>query len=165
MSGETIDVEAAARSMKTIIRNLKYPEPCCRCGACCVFETCPTATNLFGLPKNAPCPELIFDGDVAICKPYVVLKDLVDDEDLNPVFGIGAGCCIKARCFKDGVEYDFASLPPETKISVVRGMRDNEVQTGRIPAVDQGNQMGNFSATNSGRKKSPPKGERQGPSV
>ena len=43
---------------------------------------------------------------------------------LMEMMGVGKGCCIKARAFKDGVEYDFASLPKELKFHVVKGVRE-----------------------------------------
>ena len=82
--------------------------------------------NVFN--KYTRCPGLSFDGDVAICKPLedreVACKVLnLPTQELYDMFGIGAGCCILAHWFKDGVEHDFASLPDEVKIESVRQIR------------------------------------------
>jgi len=44
--------------------------------------------------------------------------------------GIGKGCCIKARAFKDGIEYDFASLPAEVKQKLVQSLRKERIGAG-----------------------------------
>jgi hypothetical protein len=92
-----------------------YPYPCCRCGFCCIAETCPIGQATYGVPKSYPCPGLSFDGDEASCKlaldPYMV--------------GIGQGCCIRARAISGENTYDFASLPPSVKKAQVRRIRQN----------------------------------------
>jgi len=72
---------------------------------CCLAEPCPSA-------RQHPCHHLRFDGDRARCK--LARKGKVP---------IGDGCCIKARAFRKGVEYDFASLPKSLKITAVRQAR------------------------------------------
>lgn len=89
----------------------QYPFPCCRCGFCCISETCPIGRTYYGIKKHAPCPGLSFDGDMAACALA------------NKPVPIGDGCCIKARAIKGGRAYDFASLPPHLKISVVSSIR------------------------------------------
>jgi len=79
---------------------MNYAHECCRCGFCCLHEICPIGMALFGTAK--PCEGLSFDGDIATCSAAGIVP-------------VGDGCCIQARAFKDGVEYDFASLPPELK--------------------------------------------------
>ncbi len=87
----------------------KYPNPCCRCGFCCLAETCIVAQSYYKIGKYDSCPALSFNGDFGKCA--LVEKGLVP---------VGCGCCISARCIKDGIQYDFASLPPEIKKTVVR---------------------------------------------
>ena len=106
-----------------------YPNKCCQCGACCIFQTCPIGRWTYKVSnKHARCPGLRFDGDVAICKPFedreAVCKALnLPTQELYEAFGIGAGCCILAHWFKDGVDYNFADLPDEVKIESVRQIR------------------------------------------
>lgn len=102
----------------------EYPNECVRCGFCCLAETCPVGQSIYEVGKYQRCPSLKFDGDVAVCGVMEILDDWgIPKADAERTMGIGAGCCIAARCFKDGVQYDFASLPKEVKIHVVRGMR------------------------------------------
>ena len=84
---------------------------CCRCGFCCLSVTCELAQVKYGISEHAPCPELSFDasgratcGLVWSCGPAAV--------------GVGCGCCIKARCYKDGRVYNFADLPADVKFHV-----------------------------------------------
>lgn len=89
----------------------EYPNPCCRCGLCCLAETCPIGQIAHRITKQDRCPSLHFDGSQASCALA---------EKLVP---IGDGCCIKARAYKDGIEYNFADLPDHLKIQVVSDMR------------------------------------------
>lgn len=84
---------------------MKFPHPCARCGMCCLTQPCPVVGKL-------PCPQLRFDRDRARCK--LARKGIVPTGD---------GCCIKARAYRHGVEYDFASLPKTLKITAVRQVR------------------------------------------
>lgn len=90
---------------------MEFKHPCCRCGFCCVAQTCIIGMAKYGVGKNDNCPGLTFDGDLASCAlaPHIVP---VDD-----------GCCISARAVKDGVTYDYASLPGSMKQQVVRSLR------------------------------------------
>jgi hypothetical protein len=81
---------------------------------------------------GAPCPYLEFENDNAVCKlaevlcdltPCYVGKALYSKETVLEMFGIGKGCCIKARAYKNGKEYDFASLPEAVKKVVVKERR------------------------------------------
>src|SRR5512135_208320 len=93
----------------------QYEKKCCRCGFCCLMENCLNAQTFFDIPKHGKrCPALSFNGDVASCA-------FAAEEAER--FGIGAGCCISARCFKDGVSYNFATLPDDLKIRVAQGRR------------------------------------------
>lgn len=85
---------------------------CCRCGYCCLHESCPVAMDIFKIAKTDPCPALFFiEGEGAVC--MVALE--------NPeIIGVGKGCCIKATCYKNGVAYDFAALPPALKFHVAK---------------------------------------------
>lgn len=88
---------------------MKYPNPCSRCGFCCIAETCIAGQAFYGVAKQSPCPALTFDRDIAKC-------ELVE-------YGFvptGDGCCIKARCYdRDGEQHDFASLTAQTKKEIV----------------------------------------------
>lgn len=87
---------------------MKFPYECTRCGLCCLMELCQIAIA-DGYTKA--CPHLYFDGDKADC--YLA----------GIIIPIGDGCCIKARAYKDGVEYDFAALSKEMKIKAVKQIR------------------------------------------
>ena len=90
-----------------------YPNPCCRCGFCCLSETCPIGMDVYGIEKNIRCPALRFERNKATC--LLVAPSLVP---------VGDGCCIAARAFKDGVQYDFASLPKELKFNAVQSKKE-----------------------------------------
>jgi hypothetical protein len=87
----------------------QYPNPCCRCGFCCVVETCPIARMVYGVSKQDKCQAFKYDkfSKESTC--------LIAENGLP---GIGDGCCMAARCYKDGIEYDFASLPQSIKKEV-----------------------------------------------
>lgn len=91
---------------------MKYPHKCVRCGFCCLDRTCPIGKSFFG-NRNGLCPALTVT-EVATCGLDGKIMEL------DFALGISAGCCIKARAYKDGVEYDFAALPPELKKAAVR---------------------------------------------
>ena len=101
---------------------MKYPNPCTRCGMCCLMECCPIVMELLNIGKKGPCPKLYYIGNVANCSLYDMLDDK-EKEDGKEVFGFGVGCCIKARAYKDGIKYDFASLSKELKIKAVKQVR------------------------------------------
>jgi hypothetical protein len=120
----------------------EYPNPCTKCGFCCLVETCPIGIDYHKLSdKYQPCPSLGFDENgIGECALYASLRDQIlypgksfthHNEKLtitesmqtnlsllDKTFGIGAGCCIKARAIQGGVEYDFASLPSAIKQSI-----------------------------------------------
>ena len=62
---------------------------------------------VYNIEKFDRCPALKFDGSIATCL-------------LSAIIPIGEGCCIKARAYRNGVEYDFASLPSALKQSVAQ---------------------------------------------
>ena len=97
---------------------MKFPNKCCRCGFCCLNETCPVGQSIYQVGKYESCPGLSFDGDMAICE---LMEN--SSEPFKMSMGEGAGCCIKARAYKNGVEFDFASLSPEIKRIVVKEKR------------------------------------------
>ena len=93
--------------------NMNFPNECCRCGFCCLAETCPIGQTFYKVSKETRCPGLSFDPQgQATCE--LAIRGIVP---------IGDGCCIKARAYKDGIEYDFASLCKETKQAVVFNVR------------------------------------------
>ncbi len=87
----------------------QFPNECCRCGFCCIVETCPVAQFMYNIDKAYPCPELDYDPETMVATCRLNGKTNV---------GVGTGCCMAARCFRDGIQYDFASLPPELKKNV-----------------------------------------------
>ena len=94
------------------MKTKKFPYECCRCGMCCLSMTCEVGQAVFGIDRDELCHALVFKGDEAECKlaPHAV--------------PVGDGCCIKARAFKDGEKFDFASLPSELKKIAVKQVRD-----------------------------------------
>ena len=85
-----------------------FTNECVRCGMCCVVEQCVISLGIYG--KQERCPVLRFDGDVASC-------------GIAGIVPIGDGCCMSARCYRDGVMYEFCSLPREIKIAVTNKVR------------------------------------------
>ena len=97
----------------------RYPHPCARCGFCCVAmpHTCGLAAAYYGLDairKSPVCPALdIGPGDG---KATCALVSLALSRGGDPqTMGIGAGCCIKATAYRDGLGEDFSGLPPPAK--------------------------------------------------
>ncbi len=90
---------------------MEYPYECCRCGFCCLSETCPIGREFFGVCVGR-CPALSFNGDEATC---AIAPEYVP---------VGDGCCISARCFKDGQVYDFASLSSEMKKRLAQNLKE-----------------------------------------
>ncbi len=89
---------------------MKFPNECCRCGACCLFETCIISRQTYNIGEKDYCPALTFDSGEATCH-------------LTSRVPIGDGCCIKAKAYKDGMSYDFALLPKQLKIKAVQQIR------------------------------------------
>jgi hypothetical protein len=88
---------------------MNFPYACSRCGCCCLASVCVVGQRVYGLfEKEVRCPGLSFQNGMASCK--LVAFNLVP---------VGDGCCIKARAFKNGVEYDFVALPADTKRQIV----------------------------------------------
>jgi hypothetical protein len=94
--------------------NQVYPFPCCRCGFCCLSETCPVGQATYGVGKHDLCPGLSFQGQKATCAIALTNPEII---------GVGAGCCIKARAIRGGVAYNFASLPIWLKKGIVANYR------------------------------------------
>lgn len=91
----------------------KYPNPCCRCGFCCLIEQCPASIILHN-EVDGICPSLFFDGNEATCR---IAGEFVP---------VGDGCCISARCYKSGIKFDFSSLPNEIKIDVAQKLKEKK---------------------------------------
>jgi len=66
---------------------------------------CPIGIAQYG--KHNICPGLSFKAGTASCA-------------LAGIVPIGDGCCISARAYAKGRCYDFASLPPNIKISLAQ---------------------------------------------
>ena len=108
----------------------KYPFPCVSCGLCCRTEACPVALDRVpGAKKGEPCPALLENEDGTTACGYFVVCPSAGQSVLKEVMGIGAGCCIKARCRVAGTrqEIDFASLPAETKIQISRNFPRKQI--------------------------------------
>lgn len=89
----------------------KHPRECCRCGYCCLSESCEGATFYFGIERYQRCPALVFSGNIASC----IISSMIP--------GIGEGCCIRARAIRDGITYDFAALPASLKVMCAKQFR------------------------------------------
>lgn len=93
----------------------EYPNLCCRCGFCCLSKQCPASVFEFGEIIDGICPALTFqEADINIIEAKCNLPKLVS---------FGDGCCMKTRCFENGIVYDFASLPPFVKILMAQALR------------------------------------------
>lgn len=79
-----------------------FPHKCCRCGFCCLSKVCIIGQEKYNVEEYDICPGLSFQEEGATC-------------DLAGIVPVGDGCCIKARAYKDGKEYDFAALPEKLK--------------------------------------------------
>ena len=73
---------------------MKFPHECCRCGMCCITSQCPISIEIYGI-VNGVCPALSFEHYIASCK------------HAGLIVPIGDGCCIKAKAYKNGIEYDW----------------------------------------------------------
>lgn len=84
---------------------MEFPNECSRCGVCCLMEVCKIGLHVFQRSKESTsqCQGLTFKDNIATCS-------------LSNIVPLGDGCCIKARAYKDGVEYDFALLSKDFKI-------------------------------------------------
>ena len=90
---------------------MKFPNECCRCGLCCLSETCMIGMEHYNIKKYVLCPALEFnDKGISTC-------------GLSYIVPIGDGCCIKARAVKSGIEFNIADLPKKTKFKIVEGIR------------------------------------------
>ena len=87
---------------------MTYPNPCCRCGFCCLHETCPVGQDAYGIGKKDPCPGLFFRAGEAVCEIAWEHPEII---------GVGQGCCIRARAIntETGVVVSFADLSPRHK--------------------------------------------------
>jgi len=101
-----------------------YPNPCARCGFCCLSEVCPIGKDFMGIGKAGPCPVLRFDGALAVCRlSELALSVGCPEDQVFAAFGFGSGCCIKARAFKGDQVLDFAGLPADVKRHVVQNLK------------------------------------------
>lgn len=103
---------------------MKYGSECCRCGFCCAVEICRIGLDAIGQeqkPTPGPCPFMDVEPDgesyKATCQLYETALALLNEdvETCNSVFGIGAGCCIKATAYKGDDKFAFATLDPDIK--------------------------------------------------
>lgn len=79
---------------------------------CCLTESCPMSGRVI----KGRCQHLSFDGGTAVCGLIETSPECKEE------FGVGTGCCIKARAINSatGIAVDFAGLPGETKIGIVQ---------------------------------------------
>lgn len=103
----------------------KFPVSCSRCGYCCLHTPCPIALEkVTGAVPGKPCPALAFDDESkqTTCMMFVLAIGIVPRmrSTIEEAFGIGAGCCIKARAVNLALKLatDFSILPEEMKWSL-----------------------------------------------
>ena len=95
---------------------IKFESECVRCGFCCLSCTCPAGVEIYGVERVDLCPGLIFKRDSASCQAARnMISAGIPEQSVHQVMGFGQGCCISARAYKNGVKYDFAGLPDESK--------------------------------------------------
>jgi len=87
---------------------MKFKKECCRCGFCCVITQCPISLSIYG--EREQCPALEFNSGEATCSIINVVP-------------IGDGCCISAKAYQDGIEFDFATLDNNIKKLVSQRVR------------------------------------------
>lgn len=68
----------------------KFGEPCNNCGYCCLTEVCAVGKELTDSNIWGPCKLLISNGNKHYCK-------LAENEEMEKILGIGAGCCAKTQ--------------------------------------------------------------------
>jgi hypothetical protein len=104
----------------------QFPYPCVRCGFCCLCTPCNVALKIIPNAKQfESCPALSINNKVATCK---LIETAVQEHlpKLKEIMGFGLGCCMKARAFKNGIEYDFAAMPEEWKtIACIQKLKQN----------------------------------------
>lgn len=86
----------------------EFPNPCCRCGFCCIAETCWCGRMFHSIKSTEPCPSLSFDRGVATCGLAEISVP------------IGDGCCISARVIHNGNVTSYADMPEHNKKEIVR---------------------------------------------
>lgn len=105
----------------------EYPNPCARCGACCVATPCPVAMAYVpGAVKGKPCPALRFDvrNGEAVC--LMLLRENFSTEETYQealsIMGIGSGCCMAGEAvdLDTGLRVPWDSLSNEVKRSCVK---------------------------------------------
>lgn len=101
---------------------MDYPNPCSRCGTCCLIEVCPMGIDIYKpTKKEERCPGLTFNGTIAQCGALQICKGKgIPQSEIENLFGINKGCCILARVYREGRSYDIASMPPYTKTLVAK---------------------------------------------
>ena len=112
---------------------MDYPNPCSRCGTCCLIEVCPTGMDIYKLTKKeVRCPGLTFNETVAQCGGLQICQERgVPQPEIEDLFGINKGCCILAKVYREGIPYDIASMPPYTKTLVARMLRIKTIPIAR----------------------------------
>ena len=99
---------------------MKYKNKCCQCGFCCLVENCPIAQFIFDMPRYGEvCPALSFHRE-GISGSTCRMLEVLDEAQF---FGIGDGCCIKARAYIQGEEFTFCDMPTVMKFIAVNQKR------------------------------------------
>ena len=109
----------------------RFPHPCTNCGLCCIAITCEIGQGLMRVSAQGPCPALEWEGNESRCGLIThperhIAPDLLPRLDLASLpdaLGAGAGCCLAARVIVGGREHDFAAIPADAKVALVRGIR------------------------------------------
>lgn len=90
----------------------RFPDPCCRCGFCCLSEVCIVGREVYNVQKYDRCPGLSFDNyKTASCKLA------------NGLVPVGDGCCMKARLYRHGIEHKFSKLTEHQKQTIADSLR------------------------------------------
>lgn len=105
----------------------EFPNKCNQCGFCCMMQTCPVGVKVLGVPKYAPCPALKWNGNQSSCGLVDAAIGTDQEKEAKLVIGIGTGCDISAKAVANGVSYDFASLPDQTKIDLAQRTRAGNI--------------------------------------
>lgn len=126
----------------------KYPYDCARCGMCCVHEPCPIAKS-HGVTQ-APCSYLQRESvgeNPTTCRLFQDMTRSAEElgsagfkELIRRMFGVGVGCCIRARVVIWGQEVDFSSLNMDFKRMIANKVQSGEVRNldGRLMQSKQG---------------------------
>jgi len=106
----------------TMNENPKYPNPCARCGACCVATPCPIGLLFVeGAVKGQPCPAVRFHRQTGEAKCLMLERSHFSSEEMYQQalreMGVGTGCCMlgEAVDLDSGARIPWAEMPGHLK--------------------------------------------------